>query len=130
VSCATIDSCAALGQYAIPTPAPPFNFVEGSLIETLGLGVAQAPVISGGDQATFTTGQPGTFTVTASGAPTPVLSEKGKLPKGLHFEQGAGTATITGTPSKKTGKYSLLITATSTSINERIGQAVLVTVNS
>jgi hypothetical protein len=131
VSCATVNSCAALGQYVIPVPGQPSeDNQDESLIETLGLGGVPTPVISSTDQATFTVGQAGTFTIEASGPSTPVLSEKGKLPKGLHFEKGAGVATISGKPSKKTGNYSLVITATATSSNERIGQPFLISVNS
>jgi hypothetical protein len=91
----------------------------------------QTPVISGSNEASFTAGHSGTFTFSASGSSTPVLSETGKLPKGLHFRAGIGTATISGKPSKKTkGSFSLRITATVKSTNERIGQPVLITVSS
>jgi hypothetical protein len=129
VSCATITSCAAIGDYRIVAP-PGAPDDEESLIETLGLGGVPAPVISSADQATFAAGQSNSFTITASGPQAPVLSEKGKLPKGLHFEEGQGTATITGKPSKKTGIYLLTITAKSTSANERISQPFGLTVAS
>jgi hypothetical protein len=129
VSCATIDTCAAQGQYSVPEPGMPGFDEPETLIETLGLGDAQTPVISSTDDAAFTVGQSSSFTVTAAGPSTPALTEKGKLPKGLRFASGPGTATITGAPSKKTGNYSLIITATATSTNERIGQRFLVTVN-
>jgi hypothetical protein len=129
VSCATIDSCAALGQYGVPDPPYPDNEFE-TLIETLGLGGVQTPVIAGSNEATFKAGQTGTLSLTASGTVTPVLSETGKLPKGLHFTTGGGTATITGKPSKKAGSFSVRITATVKSTNERIGQPVLITISS
>lgn len=129
VSCATLDSCVALGQYEVPFPGSSVGESE-NLIETLGLGAAQTPVISGTDAVTFTVGQESSVTVTAGGPTTPVLSEKGRLPKGLHFKKGRGTATITGKPAKEAGNFSLTITATSKSTNERIGQPFLVTVNS
>jgi hypothetical protein len=129
VSCATVDSCAALGQYSVENPTPGQNIPE-ALMETLGLGGVPSPVISGADQATFTVGQPSSVSLTATGPSTPVFSEKGKLPKGLHFKTAGGAATITGKPSKKAGKYSLVITATSGSSNERVGQPFLVTVDS
>jgi hypothetical protein len=68
--------------------------------------------------------------VSASGPSAPVLSEKGKLPKGLHFVKGVSSATIAGKPSKKTGTYPVLITATSSSSNERVDQPLLITVTS
>jgi hypothetical protein len=129
VSCATINSCAALGQYSIPDPVTSEKLAE-TLVDTLGLGGPQSPTVSGASQATFTVGQKSSATLTATGPSTPVLSEKGKLPKGLHFTRGHGSATITGTPSKKTGRYPLMITATSASSNERVGQPFLITVNS
>jgi hypothetical protein len=127
VSCATVDSCLALGHYGIPNPSP-YPATQEALVEALGLGGPLTPVISSADQATFTVGQSGSFRVTASGAP--VISEKGKLPKGLHFGSGPGTATISGKPSKKTGSYALTITATSKSTNERISQVLRLTVQS
>jgi hypothetical protein len=128
VSCATVTTCAAVGDYQIV--APLYVPDVESLIATLGLGGVPAPVISSADQATFAVGRSSSFTITASGPQAPVLSEKGKLPKGLHFEEGQGTATITGKPSKKTGIYLLTITATSTSTNERISQPFGLTVAS
>jgi hypothetical protein len=129
VSCATITSCAASGQYTIPSSWNP-NGTDEALLETIGLGGPYAPAISSPDQATFTLGTSNSFTVTASGAPALAFSEKGKLPKGVHFTKGPGTATIEGTPTKKTGKYSLTITATSASTNERVSQPFALTVAS
>jgi hypothetical protein len=129
VSCATIDSCAALGQYSVQNPTPGQNIPE-ALIETLGLGGVPSPLISGADQATFTAGQPTSVSLTATGPSTPVFSEKGKLPKGLRFKTAGGSATITGKPSNKAGRYPLVITATSAGSNERVAQPFLVTVDS
>jgi large repetitive protein len=63
---------------------------------------------------TFTVGQAGTFTVTTSGVPPCVLSEKGALPSGVTFtDNGNGTATLTGTPAAGSGgPYPFTITAT------------------
>src|SRR5262249_26231597 len=45
-------------------------------------------------------GTAGTFTVTATGAPTPALSTADALPNGLTFtDNGDGTGTIAGTPA-------------------------------
>jgi hypothetical protein len=129
VSCATVTSCAATGQYTIPDPGNP-DGTDEALLETIGLGGPYAPAISSPDQATFTVGTPGSFSVSASGAPALTFSETGKLPKGVHFTKGPGTATIGGTPSRKTGKYSLTITATSASTNQRVSQPFLLTVTS
>jgi hypothetical protein len=72
-----------------------------------------APQITSAASSTLRPGRAGTFTVTAPGAPTPVLSEIGALPAGVTFtDNGNGTATITGTPTAgDRGNYQLDITA-------------------
>ena len=128
VSCASAQSCASIGIYSTPDtaePSPP-SFEEG-LIETLGIPIA--PAISSPDQATFIAGQSGSFTISATGAPVPTISEKGKLPKGLHFKKGKGLATIEGTPSSKShGSYSVMITASS-STHPNANQSLTLTVS-
>src|SRR6267143_1260777 len=47
--------------------------------------LSRAPVITSANNVTFTTGASNTFTVTASGFPTPALSESGALPSGITF---------------------------------------------
>ena len=74
------------------------------------------PAITSANNATATEGVPFTYRVTTSGTPTPKLKEKGKLPKGIKFRKGVGSATITGTPNPKKNKtlgtYHVTITAT------------------
>jgi hypothetical protein len=132
VSCATIESCVALGSYTIPSPTDPaVNSAPAGLIETLGYGVIGNPTIVSPNQATFSAGQSGRFTISATGAPSPSITEKGKLPKGLDFAAGSGTATISGSPtSKKTHTYSLTITATNAGANEKTDQTFALTVKS
>jgi hypothetical protein len=73
--------------------------------------VAQSQAVTSADRVTAPTRSPLSFTVTTSGIPIPSLTEKGRLPRTLHFtDQGDGTALISGTP-KKVGAYHLLITA-------------------
>ena len=49
--------------------------------------------------AAATTGVPFSFTVSATGAVTPIFKRTGKLPKGLKFvNNGNGTATLSGVP--------------------------------
>ena len=57
---------------------------------------------------------PSDFTVTATGTPTPTLSESGTLPSGLSFtDNGNGTANFTGMVAAGTaGTYPITITAT------------------
>jgi hypothetical protein len=71
----------------------------------------KAPAITSAATETALVGRYGTFTVVASGTPTPTLTESGALPSGLSFRANPdGTATIAGTPSAG-GSYSLTITA-------------------
>ena len=71
------------------------------------------PSITSSAGATFTVGRAGTFTLTATGNPTPSLSESGALPAGVTFtDNGDGTASVSGTPAAGTGGvYQLTITA-------------------
>ncbi len=73
------------------------NYSESS--GTTSESVQEAPTITSPDEATFTRGQPGSFTVTATGTPKPSISESGALPSGVSFENGvlAGTPTQIGT---------------------------------
>src|SRR5439155_1382883 len=56
-----------------------------------------------------------TFTVTATGIPTPALSTGSTLPTGVTFtDNGNGTGTLAGTPAANThGTYSITFSATS-----------------
>ena len=77
--------------------------------------VAVAPDITSAAATTFTVGQAGSFTVTATGVPAaPALSDGStRLPSGVSFtDNGDGTATIAGTPAAGCGGlYHLTITA-------------------
>ena len=75
-----------------------------------------APTITSGAAAWFTAGSPGSVAVTTTGLPTPALSETGALPSGLtFFDNGNGTATLSGTPAAGTGgQYAITIAATNT----------------
>lgn len=72
-----------------------------------------APAITSGNSASFITNSPGTFQVSATGTPTPALSESGLLPNGVTFvDNGNGTASLSGTPATGTaGNYPFTITA-------------------
>lgn len=71
-----------------------------------------APAITSANATTFTGGSAGSFTVTATGLPTPALSYAGALPSGVTFtDNGNGTATLAGT-TDAAGSYSFTINAT------------------
>ena len=58
------------------------------------------PSITSASSATFTVGDPQSFTITTTGAPVATLTELGALPAGLSFlDNGDGTATLSGTPA-------------------------------
>ena len=70
-----------------------------------------APAITSAPSNTALAGHYGSFTVVASGTPTPAITESGNLPPGLSFRASSdGTATISGTPSAP-GTYAVTITA-------------------
>ena len=87
------------------------NGVTPNAVQPFTLIMGQAPAITSANNATFTAGQAGSFTVTATGYPTPTLSVSGALPSGVTFtNNGDGTATISGTPTAG-GVFTLTITA-------------------
>ncbi|MHB1784308.1 MAG: beta strand repeat-containing protein, partial [Acidimicrobiales bacterium] len=70
-----------------------------------------APAITSPSSTTFMDGASGSFSVTTTGYPAPVITEAGTLPSGLTFtDNGDGTATISGTPSEG-GSFPVTITA-------------------
>jgi trimeric autotransporter adhesin len=73
-----------------------------------------APTITSQNSTTFTVAQPGSFTVTSSGTPTPTLTESGGLPGGVTFtDNGNGTGMLSGTPAANTNStYNIQLTAT------------------
>jgi hypothetical protein len=99
------------GTYALTIKA--HNGVGTDASQSFTLTVMQAPAISSANSTTFTAGKAGSFTVTATGAPTPSLTETGTLPSGVTFmDNGNGTATLNGTPATGTaGTYNLAIKA-------------------
>ncbi len=74
------------------------------------LGPDLAPTITSANSVTFTANTAGSFTVTATGVPTPILSGAGVLPSGLAFNPATGI--LSGTPAAGTaGNYSITFTA-------------------
>ncbi len=81
---------------------------------TFSLTVNTAPAVTSANSTTFTQGTAGTFTVTASGSPTPAITESGALPNGVTLtDNHNGTATLAGSPaSGSNASYPITITAT------------------
>jgi hypothetical protein len=91
-----------------PTTAKAAAPAEG---DTKAEGTVSARAVTSPTTATFRLGYASSFTVTATGAPEPQLSESGALPSGLGFtDQGNGTALLSGTPTQ-VGTFSVTITA-------------------
>src|ERR1019366_6155155 len=75
------------------------NGVLPNAVQSFTLTVNQAPTITSASSTTFTEGVAGSFTVTATGFPTPSITESGALPGGVKFNAGilSGTPTVLGT---------------------------------
>jgi Putative Ig domain/Neocarzinostatin family len=88
-------------------------------------GPATAPAITSANHTTFTEGTAGTFTVTATGSPTPTLAESGTLPTGVTFTPGTGK--LAGTPTQS-GTFPITFTATN-EVGSPAHQSFTLTVN-
>jgi hypothetical protein len=105
-----------------PTDTIDYTTATTSVTLTVIAVVNQPPTITSGGSITFVEGTPGSFTLTATGYPTPTLTEAGALPVGVLFtDNGNGTATLSGTPATGSGgTYSLTFTA-----NNGVGAAAM-----
>ncbi len=64
----------------------------------------EPPAIDSADTTTFTVGTAGSFTIRATGTPTPAIAVQGTLPQGVSLEHHAdGTYELSGTPSAGQG---------------------------
>src|SRR6202030_362524 len=95
-------------------PAPSITSAKpATFTATPAVSIGEFPNITSPNKATFTVGTAGSFTLTATGIPTPTLSLGGALPAGLTFDPSTGV--ISGTPSAGTvGGYSLMVAASNT----------------
>jgi len=83
--------------------------VHGSEVWTTGA-ITDPPQITSASGVTFTEGAPGSFTVKATGSPTPTFGVSGALPSGVTFDPATGV--LGGPPATGTaGAYPLMITA-------------------
>ena len=96
------------GTYSLSFKAS--NGIGTDATQSFTLTVNQAPAITSGDNTTFTVGTAGSFTLTATGFPTPTLSKTGTLPSGVTFNEATGV--LSGTPAANMGgNYTLTFTA-------------------
>ena len=84
------------------------NGVPPNATQTFTLTVDGPPTITSANSATFTQGQAGGFTVTATGTPSSTFNETGSLPNGVTLSS-AGVLVGTATQS---GSFPITITAT------------------
>ncbi|HEY4020601.1 MAG TPA: putative Ig domain-containing protein [Pseudonocardiaceae bacterium] len=104
------------GSYPVTISATNASGSTATLGLTITVQAASGPVITSGASAYFTVGTAGAFAVTATGAPTPAITETGALPAGLTFtDEGNGTALLQGTPTGTGGTTNLTMTATNAS---------------
>jgi hypothetical protein len=101
----------------------PKNAADATTLVVIGT----PPNITSANNAMFMFGTPGSFTVTATGSPTPTLSGAG-APSGVTFvDNGNGTATLSET-SAAGGMYSIIISA-SNGFGSPATQSFTLTVN-
>jgi hypothetical protein len=107
-------SAGSQGTYSVVVSAHNSASPDATQNLTVAVNAAnQAPAITSPNNAAFTTGAPGTFTVTATGSPTPTFIRTGTLPTGVRFvDHRNGTGTLSGTPAAGTeGTYSIVFKA-------------------
>ncbi|HXW82133.1 MAG TPA: putative Ig domain-containing protein, partial [Acidimicrobiales bacterium] len=101
----------ATGPYTVNLTATNLGGTTGQAL-AMTVTAGQAPAITSADSASFVAGTESTFSVSATGNPTPALAETGTLPAGLSFvDNGNGTASLSGTPVSS-GTTTLEIDAT------------------
>lgn len=83
------------------------------------------PQFTSADSTTFTEGIVGSFAVTASGTPTPTITESGTLPSGITFSAGS----LHGTPAvPSAGVYPITFGASNTALPDASQQFTLTVV--
>ena len=120
-------SAASVGTFPMSITA---SNTTSSAVEAFTLTVQSgALVITSAASTTMMDGADGSFTVAATGSPTPTIARQGVLPAGVTFSSSApGTATLSGTPAASDhGIYEIKLIATSSS--GKTTQAFTITVN-
>jgi hypothetical protein len=89
------------------------NGILPNATQNFTLTVQEEPIITSANSTTFVVGTAGSFTVIATGVPTPTITLSGTLPITITFsDNGNGTAILAGTPASSTaGVYPLTLTA-------------------
>jgi YVTN family beta-propeller protein len=87
------------------------NGISPAATQMFTLTVDQVPAITSARSAVFRHGRKNTFTVTSTGFPAAVITEKGTLPKGVTFRAGRdGRATLSGVPAKAAAGHTFVLT--------------------
>ena len=113
------------GSYSIALTAA--NGVGTNATQSFTLTVNQVPAITSANSSTFAVGAAGSFTVTATGSPKPVLSESGALPSGVTF--AAATGVLSGTPGAGTGGTYPIMFSAQNGVGTTATQSFTLTVN-
>jgi hypothetical protein len=108
--CDSAGPTAGAGTFRLDSPGPVLQCWEPGANDTppyyipsvqFNALVSPSPTITSAASVSVTAGTPFSFQVTTTGVPTPAVTKlSGKLPKGLVFTKGVGTATISGTALK------------------------------
>ncbi|WP_151083130.1 Ig-like domain-containing protein [Nocardioides cynanchi] len=103
--------------------------LHASLSATRTIRVGTKPAFTSAGHTTFVVGTSRTFTVHASGAPgVRITLVKGRLPAGLTFHAGKGTATVSGKAKRSgTGRHRVTLRATNLLGNARQVLTIVVT---
>jgi hypothetical protein len=98
---------------------PSISQLNGSVVGVVGGGTPppHKDAITSANTKMASAGRFFSFPVTTSGTPSPKLRERGKLPRGVKFHKGTGSAELSGTPQSTKhrsadGTYRLTFTAT------------------
>ena len=96
----------AAGRYTLTFTA---TSVIGQATQTFTLDVTTVPAFTSANVVSLAAGTGGTFQITASGAPTPTITQTATLPSGVRFDAATGLLTVA--PTTAAGTYNLSFTA-------------------
>ena len=131
-SCSTTATMLAAGTHTVTGAYGGNPDLSGSTSSTDAFVVDLAPTITSAAATTFTTGAPGTFTVTTGpDFPTATtLTETSPLPAGVTLlDNGNGTATLSGTPASGTGGTYPVTVVAANGVSPNASQSFVLTVD-